>query len=107
MTTNTWHHVVYTYDGAGNQALTVDGVRTTATATNQGGATTYAYLATFSPNNELYSGALDEVRVYNTVLRRADRPALCPGRYAGTGGNATYTLGADAERHGAASASTT
>jgi hypothetical protein len=95
VTTGAWHHVVYTYDGAGNQSLTVDGVRTTATATNQTGASTYAYLATYSPNNELYSGGLDDVRVYNAALTSAQIAQLYAGRYAGTGGIATYTLGAN------------
>jgi hypothetical protein len=95
VTTGAWHHVVYTYDGAGNQALTIDGVRTTATATNPTTTPSYAYLGTYSPNNELYGGALDEVRVYNTVLTTAQIAQLYAGRYAGTGGIATYTLGAN------------
>ena len=78
----------------------MDGVRTTATATNPGGSPNYAYLGTYSPNAQLFSGGLDEVRVYNTALTAAQIAQLYAGRYAGTGGFATYTVGANTTVNG-------
>jgi hypothetical protein len=102
LTAGTWYHVSYTYDGAGNQGLTVTPVSsgapgttvsTTASATNPAITPSYAYFGTNSPSNgELYNGALDEVRVYNVVLTSAQIAQLRLGRYAGTGGTTpTYT----------------
>ena len=101
LTTGTWYHVVYTYDGANSQGLYVTpftaGVpgtitTTTATAANPTTTPSYAHLGTSATNNELYSGALDEVRVYSTVLTAAQISQLLLGNYAGTGGTTpTYT----------------
>lgn len=77
--TGTWHHIAYTYDGAGNQTLYIDGIATTATATNQTGSVTTAYLGTYAPNNEMFNGSLDDVRIYNRVLTAAEVSALARG----------------------------
>ena len=80
-----WHHIAYTYDGASHQTLYVDGTATTATATNQTGAATVAYLGTYNAANELFNGSLDEVRVYNRVLSATDIATLASGAQPGTG----------------------
>ncbi|HEY4395946.1 MAG TPA: LamG-like jellyroll fold domain-containing protein, partial [Polyangia bacterium] len=91
-TAGTWHHVAYTYDGISVDTIYVDGVAYPGSFTHQGGATTSAYLGTFSPKNELLNGALDDVRIYNVTLTAAQVKQLAAGRYAGTGGYATTTL---------------
>ena len=48
-TTTSWHHVAYSYDGSSVDTIYVDGVAYPGTFTHQSGATTAAYLGTFSP----------------------------------------------------------
>lgn len=100
--TGAWHHIAYVYDGAGGQAMYIDGVSAgTATATNQSGTVTSAYLGTYAPPNaELYSGSLDDVRVYSVALSSAQVAALAGGRYAGTGGGATVSLASNTTVNG-------
>jgi Concanavalin A-like lectin/glucanases superfamily len=92
---NSWHQVAYTYNGASTDTIYVDGVAYPGTFTHQSGATTTAYLGTFSPAQELLSGALDDVRIYNVALTAKQIAQLAAGRYAGTGVSATWTLGAN------------
>ncbi|MES1165504.1 MAG: LamG domain-containing protein, partial [Verrucomicrobiota bacterium] len=80
-----WHHVAYVYDGAGHQTLYIDGTATTATVTNQSGTVTVADLGTYSPNNEMFNGSLDEVRIYSRALSAADIATLASGAQPGTG----------------------
>ena len=70
-------------------------VSVTSPAPQLSGATTTAYLGTFSPAQELLSGALDDVRIYNVALTAKQVAQLAAGRYAGTGVSATWTLGAN------------
>jgi hypothetical protein len=96
--TNTWHHIAYVYDnsGAGTDQLYVDGVLNTGggnTTTHQTGSPTVAYLGTWNAGSEVYNGQLDDVRVYKVALTAAEITQLAAGRYAGTGGYATTTLG--------------
>ena len=100
-TTGAWHHIAYVYDGAGGQKLYVDGVATTATATNDTGSASRAYLGTSAPpSTNLYSGGLDDLRVYSVALTATQVSALYAGRYAGTGGSATVSLGANTTASG-------
>ncbi len=96
-TTGSWHHVAYTYDGVSVDTIYVDGVAYTGAFTHQSGATTAAYLGTYQPpNSEVLAGALDDVRIYKVALTAGQVAQLAAGRYAGTGGYATTTLGANA-----------
>ncbi len=95
---NTWHHIAYVYNtaGAGTDQLYVDGVVNTGggnTTTHQTGTPTVAYLGTWNAGSELYNGQLDDVRVYSTALSSTQVAQLAAGRYAGTGGYGTVTLG--------------
>ncbi len=89
--TTQWHHIAYTYDGASHQTLYVDGVATTATVANQTGSASFAYLGTYSPSNDLYSGYLDEVRIYRRALSGTEISSLYLGNQPGTY-QATQTL---------------
>ncbi len=93
-TTGAWHHVAYTYDGSSTDIIYVDGTAYTGSFTHQTGATSSAYLGTFSPNSEMLNGALDDVRIYNVALSASQIKQLAAGRYAGTGGVATVSLAA-------------
>jgi Concanavalin A-like lectin/glucanases superfamily len=102
---NTWHHIAYVYDssGAGTDQLYVDGVVHTGggnTTTHQTGRPTIAYLGTWDAGSELYNGQLDDVRIYKAALTAAQVAQLAVGRYAGTGGYGTISLGASTSVHG-------
>jgi len=102
---NTWHHIAYVYDnsGAGTDQLYVDGVVHTGggnTTTHQTGGPTIAYLGTWNAISEIYNGQLDDVRIYNVALTAAQVAQLVAGRYAGTGGYGTISLGANTAVHG-------
>jgi hypothetical protein len=94
-TTGAWHHLAYTYDGSSTDIIYVDGTAYSGSFTHQSGATTAAYIGTFSPNNEMFNGSVDDVRIYDVALTAAQIAQLAAGRYAGTGGTATVTLGAN------------
>ena len=92
--TGTWHHVAYTWDGTNNN-LYVDGTAVTATATgHDGAAVTGAFIGATSAAADFFNGKIDDVRVYNAALTATQVARLAAGRYAGTGGLATMTLGA-------------
>src|SRR5262249_30047564 len=89
-----WHHVAYTWSGASNN-LYVDGVAVPATATaHDSAAVTAAFIGATSAAADFFNGKIDDVRVYNVALTATQAAQLTAGRYAGTGGYATYTLGA-------------
>ena len=71
-----WHHITYTNDGAGgNQAMWLDGVLVPGPlAAGTAGAfdTTRELLIGTSNNGGSFSGQLDEVKVYNTLLSGAE-----------------------------------
>ena len=91
--TGTWHHVAYTWDGATNN-LYVDGTAVTSTATSHdGAAVTGAFIGATSAAADFFNGKIDDVRVYGTTLTATQVARLAAGRYAGTGGLATVTLG--------------
>jgi hypothetical protein len=87
-----WHHVAYTYDGTTDK-LYIDGTLTTATGTvHQIVAPDAAWLASYN-GTQLFGGQLDDARVYNVALTAVQVSELAAGRYAGTNGGATVTLG--------------
>ncbi|MFL5308517.1 MAG: LamG-like jellyroll fold domain-containing protein [Polyangia bacterium] len=94
-TTGAWHHVAYTYDGSSVDTIYVDGTATTGAFTHQSGATTAGYLASLNGGSQFLNGALDDVRIYSVALTASQIAQLAAGRYAGTGGTATVTLGAN------------
>jgi len=94
-TTGAWHHVAYTYDGSSVDTLYVDGAATTGAFTHDSGSTAAGYLATSNGGSQLLNGALDDVRIYSVALSASRIAQLAAGRYAGTGGTATVTLGAN------------
>ena len=68
-----WHHVAYTYDGsqAGNRVLYVDGVQMAAGKNLSGASMNIAatdFLNLGGNGSYSYSGAMDELRIYNRVL---------------------------------------
>jgi hypothetical protein len=77
---NAWHHVVYTYDGE-SDSIYVDGVlkATSTTAPHQTGTPTVGYLGTYSPGNEMFTGSLDDVRVYTRALSTVEISILSGG----------------------------
>jgi hypothetical protein len=90
-----WHHVAYTWNGIANN-LYVDGVAVPSTGTvHDGAAVTGAFIGASSAAADFFNGKIDDVRVYNTALTAAQVARLAAGRYAGTGGLATATLGAN------------
>jgi hypothetical protein len=92
--TGVWHHIVYTYNGSSGQTLYVDGVATTASSGNNNTATpTAVFFGSADGANNFYNGSLDDVRIYSVALSSTQVAALVAGRYAGTGGTVTYTLG--------------
>ncbi len=88
-----WHNIVYSYDGTNNN-LYVDGVAATSTTTaHQTGTIIQAILGSADGTREFLNGSLDDVRVYKTALTTTQIAQLAAGRYAGTGGYSTVTLG--------------
>jgi Concanavalin A-like lectin/glucanases superfamily/PA14 domain len=90
-----WHHLAYTYDGT-TERLYIDG-GTPATATgiaHQTATPDASWIGTSNGGADFFNGQVDDVRVYNVALSAAQVAALAAGRYAGTGGLPTVTLGA-------------
>ena len=75
-----WHQVVYSFDGATDK-LYLDGtLKSSVTGTpHQTGTPTSAYLGTYSPNNEMFTGSLDDVRVYTRALTTVEVAILSGG----------------------------
>src|SRR5450631_1480676 len=88
-----WHSVIYSWDGTTNN-LYVDGVAATSTVTaHPTGTITQGVLGSADGTQEFLNGSLDDVRVYKTALTATQVAQLAAGRYAGTGGYSTLTLG--------------
>jgi hypothetical protein len=63
-----WHHLAYSWDG-GTHRLYLDGAPLgTSTAGVKNGAVQTARLGTWQPPEEMFSGDLDDVRVYGRAL---------------------------------------
>jgi hypothetical protein len=93
--TGSWHHLAYTYDGGSVDTIYVDGTAYTGSFVHQTGPTTSAYLGTYDGTVNFLNGTLDDVRIYNVGLSASQVAQLAAGRYAGTGGLATVTPGAN------------
>ena len=93
-----WHHIAYVHDPSQSTPASRDKIYiegTAAIGTGVGhdtGPPTAMFIGATSPSANHYTGALDDVRVYNTALTPAQVTSLSLGRYAGTGGAATLTL---------------
>jgi len=78
-----WHHLVYAYDGA-VQRLYVDGVVAgTVDEAPPTAPVTSAHLGTYDPvddRTELWSGLIDDVRIYDHALGPAEIAWLAAGR---------------------------
>jgi fibronectin-binding autotransporter adhesin len=90
-----WHHLAYTYNGSSVDTIYVDGTAYTGSFMHDAGATTSAWIATYSGGSESLNGAMDDVRIYDIALSASQIAQLAAGRYAGTGGIATVTLPAN------------
>jgi Concanavalin A-like lectin/glucanases superfamily len=86
---NTWHHVAYTYDPWTDLSiLYVDGVAVdTQSNATDGRTPTSVWLGGFDGSSRLYTGLLDEVRVWNVTRTAAqiaaDRAHAAPKPVAG------------------------
>jgi hypothetical protein len=99
--TGAWHHVAYTWDGSNNQ-LYVDGTAVSPTTTaHDSAAVSSAFIGATGAAAGFLSGKVDDVRVYSAALSATQVSRLAAGRYAGTGGYATFTLGANTTASGA------
>ncbi|HXI60836.1 MAG TPA: LamG domain-containing protein [Polyangia bacterium] len=98
--TGGWHHVAYTFDGVTHTVYVDGGSTGTGTTTLPAGTYSAAYIGSRAGATELLNGSLDDVRVYNVALSAAQVSNLASGRYAGTGGGATVTLGANSSASG-------
>ena len=94
-TTGAWHHVVYTWDGTTNRLSIDDATPGTSTTRTRPRRQRPRTSATYDGGPEPYDGLIDDVRVYNAALSATQIAHLYGGRYAGTGGYATVTLGAN------------
>ncbi|MFC3812839.1 LamG-like jellyroll fold domain-containing protein [Lacihabitans lacunae] len=64
---NSWHHMIITYENS-NKNLYVDGVLQKTTTGALSTTSTKLRLGSNSGGGDLYSGALDDVRIYNRAL---------------------------------------
>ncbi len=71
-----WHHLLYTWDGTTHH-LYLDGASVgTSTAAMKNGAIQTARLGTWQVPEELFTGDLDDVRVYDRALTASEIAAL-------------------------------
>ena len=96
-----WHHIAYTSDGTTRKFYVDGGTPTTTTATPYDNAPTTVFLGSYDGANEFFNGKLDDVRIYSTPLSATQIASLAAGRYPGTGGTATVTLGGNVTLDGA------
>jgi predicted small lipoprotein YifL len=78
-----WHHVAYTFDGAGGYRLYFDGRDVgTATMVATDKAMTRARLAAWDPSDpaEMFAGNIDDVRIYDRVLSPPELAQVAEGR---------------------------
>lgn len=76
--TTNWHHVCYVYEGAGSSAtLYGDGaLKATVTGRTYNTLNDFVYIGKATNGSEYWSGYIDDVRVYRSVLRAADVQSL-------------------------------
>ena len=97
-TTATWYHVCGVRTASVARIYvngTQEGSDTTINASFNATGKTIIGASKWSGSRADYlNGYIDDVRVYNVALTTAQIKALAAGQYPGTGGTATYTLGA-------------
>ncbi|HEY0706887.1 MAG TPA: LamG-like jellyroll fold domain-containing protein, partial [Polyangia bacterium] len=98
--TGTWVHVAYTWDGTTHKVYLNGGTPGTGTSSPNSTSVTRGFIGTWDGINELLSGQIDEVRVYNVALTAAQVSNLAAGRYSGVGHTTTLTLGSNSAASG-------
>jgi hypothetical protein len=93
--TGSWHHVAYTYDGVSTSTVYLDGTTVGSGATAPTGTNATIWIGSREGTTEMYSGQLDDLRVYSVALTAAQVKGLAAGGYAGLGSNDTVSLGAN------------
>ena len=98
-TTGTWYHVCGVRT-ASVARIYVNGIQegtdtTISGSFNATGKTIIGASKWSGSRSDYVNGNIDDVRIYNVALTTAQIKALAAGRYPGTGGTATYTLGAN------------
>lgn len=74
-----WHHLAVTYD-SGQHTLYCDGAMSgTINRTAAGGAVTNARVGTWQPPEEMFDGAVDDLRIYARALTAAEIMRLAGG----------------------------
>ena len=81
LSTGTWHHVAYTWNGTNTNTLYVDGVAVATSATaHDNAAVTAAFIGATVPTAEFFNGSIDEVRIYDRALTGLEVSSLALGR---------------------------
>jgi hypothetical protein len=88
-----WHHLAYTYDGTTRKLYVDGGTPATSLTAPSSGTPTILYFGSYNGAAEMFNGKLDDVRIYSAALTATQIASLAAGRYPGTGGTATLTLG--------------
>ena len=77
LTADVWYHVAYTFDGSTHRVFVNAAAVGTSTEASPTGAPTVVRFGSYgSMTAQLYSGRLDDVRVYDRVLSAAELTAL-------------------------------
>jgi len=67
-----WHHCVYTFDGNVHQ-LFIDGqMKARSTVKTQQGVPTLLMFGNYPSGDQYFTGALDEIRIYNRVISQSE-----------------------------------
>jgi len=67
---NTWHYMVYTFDGTTNRTYYDNTVLATGNTTPVAGAPSQIYFSSWNGTLELWNGGIDEVRISNSGIVR-------------------------------------
>jgi hypothetical protein len=71
-TVKVWHHCVYTFDGKVHQ-LFIDGqMKARSTIKTQQGVPTLLMFGNYPSGDQFFTGALDEIRIYDRVISLAE-----------------------------------
>ncbi len=71
-TVNTWHYMVYTFNGTRTHSTYYDGAALGTTNANpQTGTPSQIYFSTYNGANEFWNGSIDEVRISNSGIVRS------------------------------------
>ncbi|HEY2903682.1 MAG TPA: LamG domain-containing protein [Polyangia bacterium] len=81
---NVWHHVAYTFDGTTHKLYVDGGTPATGTSAPNTAAVTRAEIAAYNAGSP-FDGVVDELRIYDVALTRAQVAALAAGKASATG----------------------